>query len=67
MVSHPAEIFDLSGRIAVVTSAGRGLGQAMALVIARAGADFAVLDINKETANQTSEMVKKGESALPGF
>jgi len=59
MASHPAEIFDLSGRVAVVTGAGRGLGQAMALVMARAGADIAVLDINKETANQTAEMLKK--------
>ncbi len=58
MVSDPAALFDLSGRVGVVTGAGRGLGQVMALAMARAGADIAVLDIDKETANQTAEMVK---------
>ncbi|WP_344245700.1 SDR family NAD(P)-dependent oxidoreductase, partial [Isoptericola hypogeus] len=35
--------FDLRGRCAVVTGAGRGLGQAVALGLARAGADVVLL------------------------
>jgi 2-deoxy-D-gluconate 3-dehydrogenase len=35
--------FDLSGRCAVVTGAGRGLGQAIALGLAQAGADLVLL------------------------
>lgn len=35
--------FDLHGRCAVVTGAGRGLGQAVALGLARAGADVVLL------------------------
>ncbi|WP_328473244.1 2-dehydro-3-deoxy-D-gluconate 5-dehydrogenase KduD [Actinoplanes sp. NBC_00393] len=35
--------FDLHGRCAVVTGAGRGLGQAIALGLARAGADLILL------------------------
>jgi 2-deoxy-D-gluconate 3-dehydrogenase len=35
--------FDLHGRCAVVTGAGRGLGQAIALGLARAGADVVLL------------------------
>ncbi|MFN8617364.1 MAG: glucose 1-dehydrogenase [Dehalococcoidia bacterium] len=34
------QIFDLSGRVAVVTGAGRGLGRSMAIALAAAGADI---------------------------
>ncbi len=37
-----SELFDLSGQVAVVTGASRGLGQHMALVLAKAGADLVV-------------------------
>jgi 3-oxoacyl-[acyl-carrier protein] reductase len=40
----------LSGKIAVVTGAGRGLGKAIALRLAEEGAGVAVVDINGETA-----------------
>lgn len=35
-------LFDLGGKVAIVTGAGRGLGQTMALALAAAGADVAV-------------------------
>src|SRR5882672_9764828 len=37
-----SELFDLSGQVAIVTGASRGLGQHMAAVLAKAGADLVI-------------------------
>ncbi|HKE45470.1 MAG TPA: 2-dehydro-3-deoxy-D-gluconate 5-dehydrogenase KduD [Steroidobacteraceae bacterium] len=49
-----ADLFDLSGRVAMVTGANTGLGQAIAIALARAGADIAVVGRSRpdETAKQ---------------
>ena len=41
---------DVSGKVAVVTGGGRGIGQGIVLVLARNGADVVVADINLEDA-----------------
>ena len=52
---------DLTGKVAVVTGAGGVLCSHFALVLARAGAKVALLDINYEAANQyAEEIVKEG-------
>ncbi|MDG4825168.1 2-dehydro-3-deoxy-D-gluconate 5-dehydrogenase KduD [Asanoa sp. WMMD1127] len=51
--------FDLHGRRAVVTGAGRGLGQAIALGLARAGADLVLVGRSgsqSETGDQVAEL-----------
>jgi 2-dehydro-3-deoxy-D-gluconate 5-dehydrogenase len=49
-------LFSLEGKIALVTGASRGLGQAMALGMAAAGADIAGLD--RQTCSDTCEQVR---------
>jgi NAD(P)-dependent dehydrogenase (short-subunit alcohol dehydrogenase family) len=47
----------LADRVAIVTGAGRGIGHATALALARAGADVAAVDIDKAAAEKTAAAV----------
>jgi len=59
----PGDLFDLSGRVAVVTGAASGLGQAMAIGLARQGADIACADVNDaglaETVSQITALARR--------
>lgn len=49
---------DLSGRVAVITGSGSGIGRAVALTFAEAGASIVVTDIDESSANKTAEEIK---------
>lgn len=58
-------LFNLSGRVAAVTGGNRGIGRAMALGLARAGASVAVLARNAEQNNVVlGELKAIGKPAL---
>jgi NAD(P)-dependent dehydrogenase (short-subunit alcohol dehydrogenase family) len=58
--------FGLSGQVALVTGAARGLGRAISLALAHAGADVALglRDVNADSG-VTAEVQKLGRKALP--
>ncbi len=59
------DLFDLSGRVAFVTGAAQGLGQAAAVGLARFGADVACVDLAAATCAETVARVRElGRRAL---
>src|SRR2546422_5190804 len=49
---------ELEGQVAIVTGAGRGIGRATALELARMGADIVVAEVNRSDADRTAAEVK---------
>lgn len=58
---------NLTDRTAIVTGAGQGIGKAIALRLANAGADVAIMDLNMAAAETVAEEIKVsiGRNALP--
>lgn len=52
-----ANLFDLSGRVAVVTGGGSGLGATCSIGFAQAGAEVVVADINMTGAEETAAII----------
>lgn len=50
--------YRLEGKTAVVTGGGQGIGKAIALTLAEAGANTVIVDINKETAESAAKEIE---------
>ena len=59
MISTMAGMFDLGGKIAVVSGAAQGMGRAMATAIAEAGADLLLVDRNGPGVRQTAASIER--------
>jgi NAD(P)-dependent dehydrogenase (short-subunit alcohol dehydrogenase family) len=63
-----AELFDLSGKTAIVTASGQGMGQGIAYRLADAGANIVVSHKHIETAEETAATIRaEGGRAIPAL
>ena len=56
--------YSLAGKSAVVTGAGNGIGRAIALAFAEAGANVACVDLDKTAAEATAAAIGKAAIAV---
>jgi NAD(P)-dependent dehydrogenase (short-subunit alcohol dehydrogenase family) len=65
--AQEAQLIDLSGRVAIVTGAGGGLGRSHALSLAARGARVVVNDLGDAAAAVAKEIVEAGGQARPAL
>jgi NAD(P)-dependent dehydrogenase (short-subunit alcohol dehydrogenase family) len=53
------DIFDIKGRKALVTGAGKGIGKVLAIALAEAGCDVALFGLHKENLTEVANAIKK--------
>src|SRR4051812_5109556 len=54
-----SSMFSLSGKIAVITGAGSGIGQAIAIAFARQGAHVEILDFDEAAGAKVAEEIRR--------
>jgi len=66
-MGYADRLFDLTGRVALITGGSRGLGREMAFAMAACGADVVIASRNYETCVATAEQITAatGRSAFP--
>jgi NAD(P)-dependent dehydrogenase (short-subunit alcohol dehydrogenase family) len=66
-VSYVEELFDLTGRVVIITGGSRGLGREMAFGCAYAGADVVIASRKLDVCEQTAAEIEKvtGRRAMP--
>jgi NAD(P)-dependent dehydrogenase (short-subunit alcohol dehydrogenase family) len=65
-MSLKKNLFNLEGKVALVTGAGRGFGRAFSLALAEAGAHLVCAEKVRETLEETAALVRQcGQRVLP--
>lgn len=54
-----SSLFDLTGRVAMVSGAASGMARAMSLALAEHGAELMILDLNAEGLERTAEEIRR--------
>ncbi len=54
-----SNLFDLSGKVAIVTGGANGIGKATAILLAKAGANIAIGDFKLEDAEKTAKEIQQ--------
>lgn len=63
-MSYLESLFSLKDKVALVTGGGRGIGQVVAVGLARAGAEIVI--ISRTGADETVRLIEKEEGVPPG-
>ncbi|GAA2402193.1 SDR family oxidoreductase [Actinomadura vinacea] len=66
-MGYAAELFDLTGRVVLVTGGSRGLGREMAFAAARCGADVVIASRKRDSCVAAAEEIERatGRPAMP--
>lgn len=54
-----SKLFDLTGKVAIVTGGAKGIGKATAILLAKAGANIAIGDFNLQDAEKTAREIQQ--------
>lgn len=60
----PQNLWDLSGKVALVTGGLAGIGRASATLLAQSGAHVMIADVNAEIATQTAQEITRKQEMM---